>query len=355
MTTFLTRLIALSSAACLLAIIPACDKSKPQSGDKATKTDKKADDDKKPADKADGDKKAAKSDGDKKAAKADGGKKPAAKADGDKKPADKADGEKPANGGGLGQACLDTGKKQVACLDDMVTASVDAMIASNTPPGIADKVKTPEGKAALVKAVKAQAKAASSEAAYSKMCEALTKSVPADKAGALTAEMNTCLAQSDCKAFATCSVALQVKIGKEATASAPKPPNSEEFNKVCLDTGAKQIACLDDMVSLGAEAMIKTDMPPGTAKNAKTPEGKAALIKALKAKAQAASSKEAQGQMCDGLSRMLPSDMQGAMLEGMKKCLQQKECKAFAACSTAMQMALQKKMMERAKAGAKTP
>ena len=41
MTAFLTRLIALSSAVCVLTLAPACDKSKPQSGELqvATKTD----------------------------------------------------------------------------------------------------------------------------------------------------------------------------------------------------------------------------------------------------------------------------------------------------------------------------
>ena len=97
-------------------------------------------------------------------------------------------------------SCVKVFEKQRACTDSFIPALVDVRVSLDKPKGIAASAKS-EGRDALVTAALAEWKNDSTDASIAKTCASMP-------GGAVTPQMEKCLAESSCTAFSQCLVPL---------------------------------------------------------------------------------------------------------------------------------------------------
>jgi hypothetical protein len=121
------------------------------------------------------------------------------------------------------KTCLAVVDKQAACGDDFLPALVDLRVKLDLPPGMADKGKTPEGKAALVTAAQEEWKTDSVDPKRTEMCISSVARMPPEAAKGMAEDAAKCLAAADCKAFVACITPFHEKRFTAAKTAPPSP------------------------------------------------------------------------------------------------------------------------------------
>jgi hypothetical protein len=97
-------------------------------------------------------------------------------------------------------SCVTLFERQRTCTESFIPALVDLRVSLDRPKGIAATAKS-DGRDALIAAALAEWKTDSTDASIAKTCASMPP-------GAVTPQMNTCLAASSCPAFSQCLVPL---------------------------------------------------------------------------------------------------------------------------------------------------
>jgi hypothetical protein len=97
--------------------------------------------------------------------------------------------------------------RKATCADDYLPALLDLHVELNIPPGIGDKVKT-DGRDATLAIAHTELARDTEPAKVAALCESTAAKVPPERADQLYEQGGRCEAASDCKAFATCVVAI---------------------------------------------------------------------------------------------------------------------------------------------------
>ncbi len=108
----------------------------------------------------------------------------------------------------LGPLCRAHYAHEQACADDYLGALIDLRVELDQPPGIADEARA-KGKPAMVELARVEFTRDTAPETVEAICSAMATKTPADQVDHLFDEGTHCAAMTDCKAFASCTVATE--------------------------------------------------------------------------------------------------------------------------------------------------
>jgi hypothetical protein len=97
--------------------------------------------------------------------------------------------------------------RKETCADDYLPVLLDLRVELNSPPGIGDRVKS-EGRDAILAIAHTELARDTEPAKVNALCETTAKQMPPERIDQLLEQGDRCEAATDCKAFATCVVAI---------------------------------------------------------------------------------------------------------------------------------------------------
>jgi hypothetical protein len=96
---------------------------------------------------------------------------------------------------------------KVTCTDDYLPALLDLRVELNKPAGIGDEVKT-QGRDAMLATARTEFARDSEPAKVEELCGMMATKMPPERVDQVLDQADKCEAAADCKAFATCAVAI---------------------------------------------------------------------------------------------------------------------------------------------------